>query len=98
MPNWTQLANDTFKLNPQVQSELKEWKNKYTDWNVDIFYMNYPPRFIGKFEIFGINSLSDKKLSEAGELVTKICCAHGLMCKKWVTGNKIEYKFWLPIK
>jgi len=102
MPNWNLIYENTLKLNPRVQEIVKDWFKVHPDWTGWIMLSNYPPKFIGKFEILHINQLSEKRLDELGELTTQICNECGLQGKKlWDAEpgkNRVDYKFWLPFK
>jgi hypothetical protein len=100
--NWEEQSKQTRKLIPEVDKLTSEWFKAHPDWTGWVIFSDYPPRFHGKFEIVHINQLSDKRKEELGELTTSICKDCGLMGKKiWDSEsgkNRIEYKFWLPIK
>ena len=102
MTNWAELTNKTIELEPKVKQITRDWFKENPDWSGWVEFANYPPVFIGRFEIIHINKLSDIRLGEAEKIATKICNECGLLGKRFWKGepskNRIEYKFWLPIK
>jgi hypothetical protein len=99
---WKTISENTQKLRPQVNQILNSWLSENPDWTGWLLFSDYPPRFHGIFEVLHINQLSDKRLDSLGELATKLCNECGLMGRKYhntkSSANKVEYKFWLPIK
>lgn len=101
--DWNALTEQTHKISQDVIKANNEWLLKHPDWTCKSFFVaDYPPRFIGKYILYGVNSLSDMRKSEIGELTTLLCTKFGLIGKKdWVSDcgkNEIAYKFYLPIK
>lgn len=97
-PDWQALAEKTFGMSKDIIKASNEWLTLNPDWSGEIFFMNYPPRFVGIFHLYGVNSLSDSRLLEIGKLATLLCTKYGLIGKKHYQANTIEYKFHLPIK
>lgn len=99
--NWQQLTDETRKIEKDVLQLSQEWMKQHPDWTGEVFFCNYPPRFVLKLEILHINRLSDKRKDEVGCLVTDLCNKFGLKGKKiWGSDyktNQVEYKLYLPI-
>lgn len=97
--NWQALKEKTLFISKDVRQDAAIWFKAHPDWSDgELIFMDYPPRFVGIFHLHGVNSLSDKRLSEIGELATLLCTKYGLNGRKYVHDNTIEYKFSLPIK
>ena len=96
--NWQDREKETRRHEITIRAILKKWLEDNNDWVGEVIFSNYPPVLYLKLEIHHLNSLSDVRMNQAGELVTNLCNSTKMKCSKAykLSSNVVEYKLFVP--